>query len=38
MAPFIDAFLIGDGEEAVTEILSALHRWKRRALKTGAFS
>ncbi|MFZ2197756.1 MAG: TIGR03960 family B12-binding radical SAM protein, partial [Thermodesulfovibrionales bacterium] len=28
MAAFIDAFLIGDGEEAVPEILSAYHRWK----------
>jgi len=33
MAPFIDAFLIGDGEEAVTEILSALHRWKEESSK-----
>jgi len=28
MSPFIDAFLIGDGEEAVPEILSVLHMWK----------
>ena len=28
MSPFIDAFLIGDGEEAVTEILSVLRSWK----------
>ena len=28
MSPFIDAFLIGDGEEAITEILSVLLRWK----------
>ncbi|MBI5075741.1 MAG: TIGR03960 family B12-binding radical SAM protein [Nitrospirae bacterium] len=28
MSPFIDAFLIGDGEEAVREILSVFHHWK----------
>lgn len=28
MSPFIDAFLIGDGEEAVKEILSVFHQWK----------
>ncbi|MBI5634470.1 MAG: DUF2344 domain-containing protein, partial [Nitrospirae bacterium] len=28
MSPFIDAFLIGDGEEAVREILSVCHDWK----------
>ena len=28
MSPFIDAFLIGDGEEAVTEILEAFSAWK----------
>ncbi|MBS1234638.1 MAG: radical protein, partial [Nitrospirae bacterium] len=28
MAAFIDAFLIGDGEEAVPEILHAYHQWK----------
>lgn len=28
MSPFIDAFLIGDGEEAVTEILETYHGWK----------
>lgn len=28
MAPFIDAFLIGDGEEAVPEILGVCHEWK----------
>ena len=28
MAAFIDAFLIGDGEEAVPEILQAYHKWK----------
>lgn len=28
MAAFIDAFLIGDGEEAVPEILSAYSQWK----------
>jgi radical SAM family uncharacterized protein/radical SAM-linked protein len=28
MAAFIDAFLIGDGEEAVPEILQAYHNWK----------
>lgn len=28
MAAFIDAFLIGDGEEAVPEILQAYHQWK----------
>ena len=28
MSPFIDAFLIGDGEEAVTEILDIFFQWK----------
>jgi radical SAM family uncharacterized protein/radical SAM-linked protein len=28
MSPFIDAFLVGDGEEAVTEILDTFHRWR----------
>jgi len=28
MAAFIDAFLIGDGEEAVKEILEVYYRWK----------
>lgn len=28
MSPFIDAFLIGDGEDAVKEILSVFHQWK----------
>ncbi|GAB4487240.1 MAG: TIGR03960 family B12-binding radical SAM protein [Thermodesulfovibrionales bacterium] len=28
MSPFIDAFLIGDGEEAVPEMLAAYHAWK----------
>jgi len=28
MSPFIDAFLIGDGEEAVKEILENYYRWK----------
>ncbi len=28
MAAFIDAFLIGDGEEAVPEILHVYHNWK----------
>ena len=28
MSPFIDAFLIGDGEEAVQEILETYYRWK----------
>ncbi len=28
MSPFIDAFLIGDGEEAVKEILALLYEWK----------
>jgi radical SAM family uncharacterized protein/radical SAM-linked protein len=28
MSEFIDAFLIGDGEEAVPEILHAYHEWK----------
>ena len=28
MSAFIDAFLIGDGEEAVPEILHAYHQWK----------
>lgn len=29
MSPFIDAFLIGDGEEAVIEILKTFRRWKK---------
>ncbi|TAL23733.1 MAG: TIGR03960 family B12-binding radical SAM protein [Nitrospirae bacterium] len=29
MSPFIDAFLIGDGEEAIVEILDAYRRWKK---------
>jgi radical SAM family uncharacterized protein/radical SAM-linked protein len=29
MAAFIDAFLIGDGEEAIGEILDTYHRWKK---------
>jgi radical SAM family uncharacterized protein/radical SAM-linked protein len=28
MSPFIDAFLIGDGESAVAELAHTLHRWK----------
>lgn len=28
MSPFIDAFLIGDGEEAVKEILDIFYEWK----------
>ncbi|MBM4146153.1 MAG: TIGR03960 family B12-binding radical SAM protein [Nitrospira sp.] len=28
MSPFIDAFLIGDGEEAIREILDVFHEWK----------
>lgn len=36
MAPFIDAFLVGDGEEAVPEILSALHSWKEGGTKDKA--
>ncbi len=28
MVPFIDAFLIGDGEEAVPQMLEAVFRWK----------
>ncbi|MEW6002848.1 MAG: TIGR03960 family B12-binding radical SAM protein [Nitrospirota bacterium] len=29
MSPFIDAFLIGDGEEAIEEILHTYYRWKK---------
>jgi radical SAM family uncharacterized protein/radical SAM-linked protein len=29
MSPFIDAFLIGDGEEAIKEILDTCYRWKK---------
>ena len=29
MSPFIDAFLIGDGEAAVVELAHLLHRWKK---------
>jgi radical SAM family uncharacterized protein/radical SAM-linked protein len=28
MSPFIDAFLIGDGEEAVKEMMDAFYEWK----------
>jgi len=28
MSPFIDAFLIGDGEEAIKEILDTFYRWR----------
>ena len=28
VSPFIDAFLIGDGEEAITEILDTVYQWK----------
>lgn len=28
MSPFIDAFLIGDGEEAIKDILDTVYRWK----------
>jgi radical SAM family uncharacterized protein/radical SAM-linked protein len=28
MAPFIDAFLVGDGEDAVKDIAGAVHDWK----------
>jgi radical SAM family uncharacterized protein/radical SAM-linked protein len=28
LSPFIDAFLIGDAEEAIKEILDTFHRWK----------
>ena len=31
MSPFIDAFLIGDGEEAIKEILTVFHQWKSNA-------
>jgi radical SAM family uncharacterized protein/radical SAM-linked protein len=29
MSPFIDAFLIGDGEEAIKEILDRVYQWKK---------
>ena len=29
LAPFIDAFLIGDGEEAVPELVETVYRWKK---------
>jgi len=29
MSPFIDAFLIGDGEDAIKEILDTCSRWKK---------
>ncbi len=28
MSPFIDAFLVGDGEEAIKEILDTFYRWR----------
>jgi len=33
MSPFIDAFLIGDGEEAVREILHTYYEWKKEGLR-----
>jgi radical SAM family uncharacterized protein/radical SAM-linked protein len=29
MSAFIDAFLIGDGEDAITDILNVYHEWKK---------
>jgi radical SAM family uncharacterized protein/radical SAM-linked protein len=29
MSPFIDAFLIGDGEEAIRDILDTVYQWKK---------
>ncbi|MBM4129212.1 MAG: TIGR03960 family B12-binding radical SAM protein, partial [Nitrospira sp.] len=29
MSPFIDAFLVGDGEDAIREIVETVYRWKR---------
>jgi radical SAM family uncharacterized protein/radical SAM-linked protein len=29
MSAFVDAFLIGDGEDAIAEIISAYHEWKK---------
>jgi radical SAM family uncharacterized protein/radical SAM-linked protein len=29
MSPFIDAFLIGDGEEAIKEIIDTFYQWKK---------
>ncbi|MEW6675882.1 MAG: TIGR03960 family B12-binding radical SAM protein [Nitrospirota bacterium] len=29
MSPFIDAFLIGDGEEAIKEIIATFYQWKK---------
>ncbi len=28
MAPFVDAFLVGDGEDAITDILDTFYSWK----------
>ena len=28
MSPFIDAFLVGDGEEAINEIMDTFYKWK----------
>ncbi len=33
MADFIDAFLIGEGEEAIIEIARALQQWRQRAVR-----
>ncbi len=33
LSPFIDAFLIGDGEEAIREILDTFYRWKKEGVK-----
>jgi len=30
MSPFIDAFLVGDAEEAIGEILGTYHQWKKQ--------
>ena len=35
MSPFIDAFLIGDGEEAIIEILEIYRRWKKKVTEKG---
>lgn len=34
LAPFVDAFVIGDGEEVITEITDVVRAWKRAPART----
>jgi radical SAM family uncharacterized protein len=35
LAPFIDVFLIGDGEESTLDLLEAVHQWKKSGKSRG---